>query len=69
MSDCDLDRRGVLKAPLSSVFRRGQGWSTFVIQSGRARIRDIEIGHRNETEVEILNGLSEGEQVILHPSN
>ncbi len=60
---------GVLEAPLSSVFRRGQGWSTFVIESGRARIRDIEIGHRNETEVEILNGLSEGEQIILHPSN
>jgi HlyD family secretion protein len=60
---------GILKAPLSSVFRRGQGWSTFVIESGRARTRDIEIGHRNETEVEILKGLSEGEQVILHPSN
>ncbi len=40
-----------------------------MIESGRARLRDIEIGHRNETEVEILKGLSEGEQVILHPSN
>ncbi|MEJ2007199.1 MAG: efflux RND transporter periplasmic adaptor subunit [Acidobacteriota bacterium] len=59
----------VLKAPMSSVFRRGQGWSTFVIENGRARLRDVVIGHRNETEVEILKGLQEGERVILHPSN
>jgi HlyD family secretion protein len=59
----------ILKVPMSSVFRRGQGWSAFVIENGRAKLRDIEIGHRNETEVEILKGLAEGENVILHPSN
>ena len=59
----------VLKAPLSSVFRRGEGWSAFVVANGRARIRDIDISHRNDTEVEILKGLAEGEQVIVHPSN
>jgi HlyD family secretion protein len=59
----------VLKAPLSAVFRRAQGWSAFVVDSGRARIREVQIGHRNESEVEILSGLTEGQQVILHPSN
>ena len=59
----------VLKVPMSAVFRRGQGWSAFVIQNGRAKVSDIEIGHRNETEVQILKGLAEGEDVILHPSN
>ena len=59
----------VLKVPMSSVFRRGQGWSTFVIENGRAKLRDVEIGHRNETEVEILSGLAQGEDVILHPGN
>ena len=59
----------ILKAPLSSVFRRGRGWSTFVIKDGRTSVRDIEIGHRNETEVEITKGLAEGEEVIPHPSN
>jgi len=59
----------VLKAPMSSVFRRSEGWSTFAIENGRARARDIEIGHRNETEVEIVKGLAEGEEVILHPTN
>lgn len=59
----------VLKVPMSSVFRRGQGWSAFVIENGRAKLRDVQIGHRNETEVEILSGLAQGEDVILHPSN
>jgi len=58
-----------LKMPLSAVFRRGQGWSAFVIAAGRAMMKNVEIGHRNESEVEILSGLAEGEQVILHPPN
>jgi HlyD family secretion protein len=58
-----------LKAPLSAVFRQPQGWSAFVIEDGRARRRKVEIGHRTDIAVEILAGLSEGEQVILHPSN
>lgn len=59
----------VLMAPMSAVFRRGHGWSTFVIENGRATVREVEIGHRNETEVEILKGLSDGEPIILHPTN
>jgi HlyD family secretion protein len=59
----------LLKVPLGAVFRRGQGWGAFVVDAGRARLRDIKIGHWNESEVEILSGLAEGQQVILHPSN
>ena len=59
----------VLKVPMSSVFRRSQGWGAFVIENGSARARGIRIGHRNETEVEVLNGLAEGEKVIVHPAN
>jgi HlyD family secretion protein len=59
----------VLKVPLGAVFRRGQGWGAFVVDAGRAKLRDIKIGHRNESEVEILSGLTEGQKVILHPSN
>jgi HlyD family secretion protein len=61
--------KNVLQVPLSALFRRGSRWSTFVIAGGRAAARDVQIGHRNESEAEILGGLSEGEQVILHPPN
>jgi HlyD family secretion protein len=59
----------VLKVPSSAVFRHGEGWSVFVIEGGMAKRRDLEIGHRSQFEVEITSGLSEGESVILHPSN
>jgi len=59
----------VLKVPLSALFRRGEKWSVFVISRGRARIKDIETGHRNESEVEIVGGLAEREIVIVHPPN
>ena len=59
----------VLEIPLSAIFRRGQGWSVFVIAASRAKMKEVQIGHRNESEVEILSGLAEGDRVILHPPN
>ncbi len=58
-----------LKLPLSSLFRRGQGWSVLVIADGRARTKEIEIAHRNESDAEVVRGLAEGEVVIMHPPN
>jgi HlyD family secretion protein len=60
---------GVLKVPASSLFRVGQEWNAFVLEDGRARLRLVEAGHRNASEVEILRGLREGAEVILHPAN
>lgn len=59
----------VLKAPASALFRVGREWNVFAIESGRARVLPVGIGHRNASEAEILKGLSEGQQVILHPAN
>jgi HlyD family secretion protein len=56
-----------LKVPSSAAFREGEGWAVFVVENGRARHRAVEVGHRNQSEVEILRGLSAGDQVILHP--
>ncbi len=59
----------VLKVPQSALFRHEQGWSLFMIESGRAKRRDVEVGERNESEAQILRGLTNGEEVIVHPSN
>lgn len=59
----------VLKIPSSAAFRDKDGWSVFVIEKATAQKRSVQVGHRNQTEAEILNGLHAGEQVILHPSN
>jgi HlyD family secretion protein len=40
-----------------------------VIDGGRARRREVELGHRGSLEVEVVKGLEGGEQVVRHPSN
>ena len=59
----------VLKIPGSATFRESDGWSLFLVENGRARRRSIKIGHRNQSEVEVLGGLGVGDVVILHPPN
>ena len=59
----------VLKIPTSSLFRRGDSWAVFVAGNDRARLRLVEVGQRNSAEAEVLAGLSEGEVVVIHPSD
>ncbi|MFN8651381.1 MAG: HlyD family efflux transporter periplasmic adaptor subunit [Gemmatimonadales bacterium] len=61
----------VLRVPLSALIRQGSegGWGVYRIEGGRARLTPVEVGHRGVSEAEVLKGLSEGDQVILHPSD
>jgi HlyD family secretion protein len=59
----------VLQVPASALFRRGQDWNVFVVEAGKARRRQVQVGHRNPLQAEIVQGLQESEQVILHPTN
>ena len=57
----------VLKVPVGALFRRGEDWAVFLVESGRARLQPVQLGQRNDREGQILNGLSEGQTVVLHP--
>jgi len=59
----------VLTIPTGALFRAGDDWAVFVQKGGRARSRPVQVGHRNDRRAEILGGLSEGDQVVLHPSD
>jgi HlyD family secretion protein len=63
------ERPGALKVPLSALFRRGDDWNVFVAENDRARRRIVKIGHESDLEAEVLDGLREGDQVIVHPGN
>lgn len=53
--------------PVAALFRdRGQ-WSVYRVISGRARITPVETGIQTQEYAEILNGLTQGEKVILYP--
>jgi HlyD family secretion protein len=59
----------VLKVQLGAVFRHGRGWAVFRVEDGTARLTPVEVGHRGETEAEIVKGLDAGALVAVHPSD
>jgi HlyD family secretion protein len=59
----------VLKTPTSSLFRVGDKWAVFRVEQGVARQRIVELGLQNGLEAEVVEGLSEGDQVVTHPGD
>lgn len=57
----------VVKLPVGALFRRGGQWAVFRVEEGVARLRTVEAGQRNDTEVQILGGIDVGQPVVLHP--
>lgn len=59
----------VLQVPTGSLFRHGDGWAVFAVEGGRARLRPVAVGHRNPSAAQVLDGLEEGDGVVLYPSD
>jgi len=58
-----------LAVPDRAVFRNGDTWAVFVVEGGRARLRTVEVGIRNEDWAEILSGLTETDEVVAELTN
>lgn len=58
-----------LKVPAGALFRRGQNWAAFVMHDGRAELRRVTAGRSSGSEMQILDGLKAGEEVILYPGD
>jgi HlyD family secretion protein len=63
------EARDVLKVPTSSLFRVGGESAVFRVVDGVVHEQTLTIGRQNGLEAEILAGLAEGDQVVLHPSD
>ncbi|MCW9023395.1 MAG: efflux RND transporter periplasmic adaptor subunit [Gammaproteobacteria bacterium] len=59
----------VLQVPASSLFRYQGGWALFVIESDQAIRRKVKVGQRNGLLAQVIDGVSENEWVINHPSD
>lgn len=59
----------VLQVPLGALFRRGSDWATFVLRGGRAELRRVEVGRSSGTAMQVVSGLSDGEEVVLYPGD
>ena len=58
----------VLSVPASALFRCRGAWCVFVAVVGKAQRRQVEIGQRSDFVVEVRQGLTVGESVVLHPT-
>jgi len=58
-----------LKVPAGALFRKGEQWAAFVIADGRAQLKIVKAGRSSGTETQVLEGLKQGEEVILYPGS
>ncbi|NIP87315.1 MAG: hypothetical protein GTO03_17880, partial [Planctomycetales bacterium] len=59
-----------LTLPRSALFRTPHGeWQVFVVRDGRARRVMLTVGLMNDSIVQVVQGLEEGETVVLAPES
>jgi len=59
----------VLKVAAAGLFRRGTEWAAFVVRDGKATLVPVKVGRSSGAETQILDGLREGDEVILYPGD
>jgi RND family efflux transporter MFP subunit len=59
-----VSETNVLRAPATAVIQRGQMELVFVVTDGHARLRLVKTGKRFGNEIELLSGVSAGEEVV-----
>lgn len=56
-----------LVVPAGALFREGNLWKTFVFRDGKAQSITLEAGKTDGHFTEVVSGLAEGDEVLLHP--
>ncbi|MBC7820600.1 MAG: hypothetical protein IAG10_27260, partial [Planctomycetaceae bacterium] len=64
-----LFRENLSTAASSTTEPHRDLWAVYVVEGGIAHKRQVEIGRRNGLEAEVIAGLSESDQIIVHPSD
>lgn len=63
------EEEDAVTVPMLALFRDGGEWAVFVETNDRAELRHVSIGRRSNLEAQVLDGLLEGERVVMHPSD
>ncbi len=53
--------------PIGALFRRGEEWNVFVVEEGRAHIREIQVARLSSRVAAIAQGVRPGEIVVVYP--
>jgi HlyD family secretion protein len=63
------EAKDVVKVPTSALFRVGERSAVFRVTDHKAHQQYVTLGRQNGLEAEVVDGLAEGDQVVLHPSD
>jgi HlyD family secretion protein len=63
------EAKDVIKVPTSALFRVGERSAVFRVVDHKAHQQYVTLGRQNGLEAEVVDGLAEGDQVVLHPSD
>jgi ABC-type phosphate transport system ATPase subunit len=58
-----------LRAPAGALFQRRGDWLAYVVDGERAVLRRVTVGRSNGIEMEVLDGLEEGQSVVVYPGD
>lgn len=61
----EIERATVV--PVGALFRRGNAWAAFVVEGGRARLRQVDLAQRSGRLAAVTRGLSPGATVVMFP--
>lgn len=59
----------VVLVPSSALFRHGDDWAVYAVESAHVVRRIVRTGERNGIDVQVLEGLAPGAVVVVHPSD
>ncbi|TVQ55539.1 MAG: HlyD family efflux transporter periplasmic adaptor subunit [Phycisphaerales bacterium] len=59
----------VVQVPTSAMFRIDGAWAVYVIENDRATLRHIRIDRQAGLHAQVLQGLDQGEETIIHPGD
>lgn len=59
----------VLQVPASALFRAGEDWAVYRLVNGKAVRTPVRAGLRSATAAQVLDGLKEGDSVIVQPDD
>lgn len=63
------EEENILTVPTSAIFQRNNDWQIFAINDGKVELRQLQLGQRGREFAQVLDGIAEGETIILYPSD
>lgn len=58
-----------VQVPIGTLFRNGNSWNVFRVEGDRLRRTEVSIGRMNTEVAQVMDGLSPGDVVVMHPSD